>query len=200
MDISSLLVTPLFWTMIFSVVFFSYLTISTLKNTAKPKAADNGRSLILSGILVFAVIIFLVWHKRDEIAWSLQEHKDLMTTQGKITTSEIFYQSKGWHFDIWYEYSIDGTLYKSDQVNYGYTGSSDKSFATSYVNKYSVGKSVIVYYDPIAHEKSVLEPDVFNYDWIFVTILAAPLGIFFIANGLAQRMRQTKSRYLIERD
>lgn len=192
MNISTLLTTPLFWVTIFVVIVISYLTVSTIKDLPKVKDKSKGINPLFNGLLLFAIGFYVIWSMKESISWSIQDHQGLLTVEGRVTESTIYWKSKGWHYEIWYEYNVNGKLYKSDRVSYGYTSSSNKSFPISYVNKYPVGKSVVVYYDSIAPEKSVLEPNNFNYDWIFVVIMVATLGLFFIAIGVAQKTRLTQ--------
>ena len=191
MNISTLLITPIFWATVLVVIVFSYLTVSTIKNMPIAKDKSKGINPLFNGLMVFALGFYVIWSMKESILWSIQQHQDLLTTQGRITESTTYWKSKGWNYEIWYEYNVDGEFYKSDRVSYGYAGSSSKSFAISYVNKYPVGKSVVVYYDSVNPKNSVLEPNNFNYDWIFIIIMIAALGFFFIAIGLAQKTRPT---------
>jgi hypothetical protein len=191
MNTSTPLVTPIFWATIFVVIGFSYFTVYVIKNPPKLNNERKGTNPLFIGLMVFALGFYVIWSMKDSILWSIQEHKGLMNTQGIVTQSKTYWKSKGWHYEIWYEYSVDGNIYKSDRVSYGHTGSSDKSFALDYVSKYPVGKSVVVYYDAIDPNKSVLEPDVYNYDWVFVIVMIATLGSSFLAIGLAQKTRPT---------
>jgi hypothetical protein len=187
MNISTLLFTPIFWASIFVVMGFSYFTVYAIKNPPKLNNESKGANPLFLGLMVFALGFYVVWSLKEPILWSIQEHNDLLITQGRVTESKTYWKSKGWHYEIWYEYGVDGRLYKSDRVNYGHTGSSDKSFASNYVNRYPVGKSVVVYYDQNHPNKSVLEPNVSNYDWVFVIVMIAALGFSFSAIGFAQK-------------
>ncbi len=192
MNTSTLLTTPIFWATIFVVIGFSHFTVYAIRNLPEKNHERKETNSLLLGLMIFALGTYVIWSIKDSILWSIQEHNGLLNTKGRVTQSKTYWESKGWHYEIWYEYSVNSTFYKSDRVSYGYTGSSDKSFAINYANKYPVGKSVIVYYDATDPNNSVLEPNVYNYDWIFVIIMITTLGSSFLIIGLAEKMRPTK--------
>jgi len=181
MNIALLINNPIFYLTIIVVIFFSSLAVLGLIKT-KPRELSNreklGISLILFGeTIAIGFVLFFTWSiSRESILWAIQNHENLSTTTGKITESMTKWSGSpahnayGLHFQIRYEYKVNNVLYKSDRVNYGYKGSSDESLAEKYVKKYPVGKSVIVYYDPLDPKKSVLEPNVILY-MISVTLL-----------------------------
>ena len=91
------------------------------------------------------------------------------TAQGIIQGSSVEYHSsnKGgtYHAHVWYVYHLNGTAFSGDRVLYGDFGSSDPSHAQEIVNRYPVGKSVIVYYMPANTEECVLEPGIKPQTW-----------------------------------
>ena len=103
--------------------------------------------------------------------WIFTDHSNYQTTPGTILSSRVVYKGAtgGWRFLITYEYSVDGEAFTSDRVHYGYQALSNKSYAQNYVENYSTGKTVTVYYNPIVPRMSVLEPNVKWYgDLYFV--------------------------------
>jgi hypothetical protein len=186
MIISYLIKTPLFWASILVIAFSFYNVIHGVKNLS---TKDEKGNYISTGLFILAGGLFLIFSLQDEILWSLQSHEKLSNTSGKIVQSISEYKGTwaGWQYKIWYEYEVNENQYKSNRVSYSYTGSSDKSFAASYINKYPVGKSVIVYYDPLNPKKSVLEPNIKNYDWIPLTGMLVAFSSSFVAIGLAQQ-------------
>src|SRR5215204_6729105 len=117
---------------------------------------------ILTGLSIPVLIsIFLLFLRPEPILWWFADTTSLKSTNGKIISSSMEFRGSpalnavGWHFVIWYEYIVSGTTYISDKVNYSDTGASDKTFAEGYIAKYPVGKSIVVYYDPVHPEKSV---------------------------------------------
>jgi hypothetical protein len=96
------------------------------------------------------------------------------------------------HYRIGYEYQVNEEPYWSDCVNYGFTGSNDGNFATAYVAKYPAGTQVVVYYDPLDPQRSVLEPDVKEYDSFLLAILFLIFEAFILVIGVAQKQRPTQ--------
>ncbi len=193
MNLSVLLSTPVFWITIFEVILFSYLAVSIIKNPRKIEIKKEEMNPVLLGFLIIGLGYYFMWSSRSEaILWAFQNHNNLVITTGEIISASAEWRGSrlrnayGLHFEIWYEYEVDDKVYKSDRVNYGFTGSSDEAFATEYIEKYPIGKTVKVYYDPKNPQKAVLEPEIIEYDGALSLIMIATLGLFFISTGLAQ--------------
>ncbi len=191
MNIYLLLNNPVFWLTIFVAVFFSSITAFAIRKTNLrnlTKKEKIGVALILFGeVGAIMMILFFSWLTfKESILWTFQSHDNLATTAGKVIESktewggDAAHNASGLHFQIWYEYRVKGTVYRSNRVSYGYTGSSDESFAEDYVRKYPVGKSVIVYYDSLDPKKSILEPDVIAYDGFLVLIMTTIMCLLAI--------------------
>jgi len=200
MNISILLNDPVFYITIISVIFFSSLAILGLRRTKPRELSDReklGITLILLGETIgIAMVLLFSWLTfKESIVWAFQNHNNLSTTTGRVIESStewrgsLSHNAFGLHFQIWYEYKVNETLYKSDQITYGYTGSSDESFAESYTKKYPVGKSVTVYYDPLDPKLSVLEPDVIEYGGLLSLINITTLCLFTIPATLLRFVR-----------
>src|SRR5262245_54015209 len=64
-----------------------------------------------------------------------------------------------WH-DVKGSLFIDlASLRSSDEITFNDNYSLEQEFAQKYISKYSVGKKVVVYYDPHDPSFSVLEPE-----------------------------------------
>jgi hypothetical protein len=61
---------------------------------------------------------------------------------------------------VQYEYEVNGTLYTSENIGLVEGSASWKSFAQNKIDKFSIGRSVPVYYNPNSREESFLEKDV----------------------------------------
>lgn len=139
------------------------------------KPVNNKSPLYLWLSILSLFFLFLVFEKNYEsIKWLFTSSDNYLSTTGTITQSRIGHTGLrgGWRFYISYEFTVDEALYKSDRVHYGFQTLSDKSYALSYIEKYPIGKSVVVFYDPYAPYKAVLEPSV---KWF---------GILYYATGL----------------
>ena len=116
------------------------------------------------------------------------------TTPGKIIQSEIEERetTTGTGSDrrttissvaqLEYEYSIDGTSYKSRRVSFAQSSQE----AQAIVNRYPLGKGVKVYYDPDDHGFAVLEPGLKKGSYFFVGFggFIALFGLIFMIAGV----------------
>ena len=91
------------------------------------------------------------------------------TTRGVVVASDIerhvsddhdHGRSYTYHAHVTYEYTVDGTICNCNTVSFGEYGSSNRNHARQIVNRYPVGKTVDVHYDPDKPESAVLEPGV----------------------------------------
>jgi len=80
--------------------------------------------------------------------------------------------------EVRYRYSVDGNEYSSDKVSFGDYSSSNRARAQGIVDRYPVGKTVQVYYDPNTPETAVLES---GTSWS--CYLPIGLGIIFTIVG-----------------
>jgi hypothetical protein len=161
------------------------------------KKNDNKRTrfwTILLGFLfpfVFTAISFLL-NPEPYLGWLVNTNQ-FTKTSGKITSSTIEVGGSasknaiGWNFIIEYEYEVLGKVYKSSRVLYGYTGSSNRDYAESYVKKYPEGETVLVYYHPDRPEESVLEPFVREYEVIYAFFGSLFFGLFIAWIGFNVR-------------
>jgi hypothetical protein len=83
-----------------------------------------------------------------------------------------------YHAHVTYEYAVDGTEYNCSTVSFGQYGSSSRNHALQIVNRYPVGKTIEVHYDPDRPESAVLEPGV-----SFSSYLGLGLGGVFAVVG-----------------
>lgn len=124
--------------------------------------------------MLFAGSLLMNYWAWDDIRGSyFLEDDSLGVTLGTIMSSTITtgsYKNPMLGYEIKYKFSIRNKTYISNKITFKNVGTIDPSFARFYVNKYPVGKSVTVYYDPNNPFFSVLEPkEKGNYIGIIVT-------------------------------
>ena len=111
------------------------------------------------GVILF-VIVSAVFYQYADLKGRFFT-VDFETTDGLITKSETVYKhgvKRGeYHYDILYQYSIEGNQQESGQVTFGPTGLG-KHKAQEMVDKYPIGSRVKVYYESENPTFSVLEP------------------------------------------
>jgi hypothetical protein len=129
----------------------------------------NKRHALASALLVACPIVLLLllgvafvrWH--DIKGTYFINSAALARTNGRITVADIFCRNNkaglNYHYSIRYEFWVDGKRYESEQVTFSYTGTTDRTFAEGYTNKYPVGKNVTVFYEEGNPSFSVLEPE-----------------------------------------
>jgi len=80
---------------------------------------------------------------------------------------------------VQYKYTVNGVNYSSNRVRFGVISTSDGGYANEVVNRYPVGKTVKVYYNPDNPSEALLEPGI---TWIeYLPIL---FGLIFILIGI----------------
>jgi len=96
------------------------------------------------------------------------------TAEGRVMASSVDRRrssssnggsSTTYHAEILYEYSVDDTTFDGNRVAYGDYGSSSPSHARRVVNRYPVGKTVMVHYMSDNPEESLLEPGIQLQSW-----------------------------------
>ncbi len=129
------------------------------------------------------LVVFLMYIRWPEIRGTyLLPASSLLTTTGRITASSI-YSEKGrydtyFHYDIHYEYNVDQKIYTADQVTFGPDGFDTPEEAQQYADRYPVGSSVTVFYEPGNPAFAVLEPSV--KDFASVPVLLSIFCVFSV--------------------
>jgi len=125
---------------------------------------------------------------------------DWPTAQGQIMASSVDRRrssssnggsSTTYQAEILYQYSVADTAFNSNRVAYGDYGSSSPSHARRIVNRYPVGKTVIVYYMPDNPEESLLEPGLQMQSWFlpgfgFIFFTVGSLMAVFLPKAMAK--------------
>jgi hypothetical protein len=132
------------------------------------------------GLLFFGVlfpIMSLVGVILLRKAWSLGlSSVNWPSTKGLIIESRFEPDDDSYNLIVEYEYNIDGAKIRGN--NYTYRGfSTDLASVERIVARYPVGKCVLVYFDPIDVNLSVLVPGVNRNAYIAASIV---LFVFFV--------------------
>ena len=131
--------------------------------------------------------------------------RDWPTTEGEVTSASVrteittetrrsagrygggtsSTESRTYHADIHYVYTVDGTQYEAGRVVVDEFGTGDRGRAEQIIAKYPVGSKVTVYYDPKRPSVTVLEPGtsggsvtLFVFGLVFLT---AAVGLGWLA-------------------
>ena len=85
---------------------------------------------------------------------------------------------------ILFSYTVSGQIYQH-MVNFPSGMTPTPEFTASYMERFPVGASVQVYYDPQKTDNATLEPGPVKGDWLVFTIgiCSALLGILFLLFG-----------------
>ncbi len=138
-------------------------------------------------IFIFFIIIGILFVLEGAYFYQQDtESESWYQTEGVILSSDIYTES-GEHgtmykANIVYQYQVNGINYTSDDVSTGHLSSSDRNYAQQTVNKYYVGKTVTVFYNPKDPSNAVLEPGatIFPYIIILFGLLPIIVGSVFL--------------------
>jgi len=167
-----------------------------LPNQSGDSGGNNtGLPIIIVGLAFIASSAWFLVNTVLEVQRSWRS-SSWAQVQGKIIASEVTNHGGGEDLDHWnpnvnYEYVVDGVGYESAKVKFGrdsgwfaYGGLSE---AKIYAEVYSIGREVIVHYDPIKPSNCVLRREMrvgqVLFD-LFLSLAAVPLGTVFILSGL----------------
>lgn len=159
--------------------------------------------LLIFGLFWIGIIVVIDAMAVPEL-WQQIRSRDFPTTTGTITRSEVKItrgkkKSRSYRANIAYSYRAGGGEWTSDRIYFGMSGSNDRSDAEALVAAMPVGSEVVVYYDPQAPEKAVLQPGL-RPDHLFIALLVTPhhligFGLLYAGiGGLARYLRGQTSR------
>lgn len=132
---------------------------------------------LISTIVVIAGIVFCVLGF-GKLPNALASSK-WPTADGKVTSSKVFLNPEStryYHPEISYQYTVNDLPYTADKLSY-HGGSFSKGEAQLKADEYSVGKEVLVYYNPSDPHQAVLERGV---AWSNLLFPAIGVGLFVI--------------------
>ena len=137
------------------------------------------------GCIWLSIVSFLLLVQSDDVMAMFTNFDTYKTTSGMIVSSSVVYKSGlggSWHFEIQYKYMVSGEEFTSDKVHFLNTGEGlSDGYAKSYVEKYPVGKTVTVYFNPTNPAKSVLEPENRSYSSLWLIIFLITMAIVFLS-------------------
>ena len=144
-------------------------------DTKTSKMRNLSKGFFEAGIFFTILVIFGVSSStfKEKREWLSVDPDTYETAEGTIMSSSVVYEAAqgGWQFNIIYSYKVDGKYYESNRVHCGAKGSASTDYAQKYVNNYPVGKQVLVYYDHQEPSKSVLEPNIRSYGFMYLIII-----------------------------
>ena len=137
-------------------------------------------SLILSILFNAFVIgyVFLMFKNISTYFWP--------KTKGTIVKSEIEVR-KDIDGDIFvplieYEYSINGNIYRNNQVSFGLTAYGKKPYSQKIINKFPINNTINVFYNPNKHNLAILLPGLRFHQLalliiiVFIIYIWVPIG------------------------
>ena len=143
-----------------------------------------GISLIIAGSIFCLWSLYSLKKGRESEEWS--------TTTGVITKSKIYEpyrKGEGSVPIVHYEYSHNGTTYRSDRIFWSnaHTSGAQKA-AQEVVDKYKEGSKVTVYYNPDNAKQSVLETGAAQGAvlWLVVSGVLIVAGIVQLMTGFME--------------
>ncbi|USO00160.1 MAG: DUF3592 domain-containing protein [Phycisphaeraceae bacterium] len=156
------------------------------------RGMDRGQSLAagvgcLGGFALFwssIVCVFIVFMVGSAMK---QVHAESYpTVEGQVTAARIDESSDGeggttYQPAITYTYRVAGTPFENDRVRYGQVGSSDRRDSKKVLDRFPVGATVDVYFNPDNPADSVLTPGVQGVD-LFSLLFLTPF--ILVAVGL----------------
>jgi hypothetical protein len=124
--------------------------------------------------------------------------QDWPTTDGVITYSAVDSHSSHdgnlYAPNVQYTYTVNGVKYSSNGIIFGTISTSDGGYANEMVNRYYVGKTVTVYYNPENPSDALLEPGIM---WIYY--LPIVFGLILLLIGIVLLIFVIKRRSGVKR-
>ena len=138
--------------------------------------------------LAFSVIFLLVGAGLSWWGWTILQNARASTNwpaiDGQITSSLVEHSTDADGADsyspkVTYSYFLDNQPYEGHSIKFGENSYSNQRKAREILNRYPVGRAVIVFYDPANPENSVLEPGVSVGSYVVLGI-----GVLFVLLAL----------------
>lgn len=111
-------------------------------------------------------------------------------THSKVTSYVSSSEGKStqmYSADVRYRYIINGTAYSSGRVSLGDSSTSNSGGKKEIVMRYALGQQVLVYYDPVSPDESLLEPGP-----AFITYIPFAFGLLCMISGVIAFFRKIK--------
>jgi hypothetical protein len=144
-----------------------------------------------AAILFFTIGVVSLWYgtyvvqkvKDAEQRWSRVEGVIVSSGLRRTGSSSHSQRSTAVVLDVRYEYSVGGASLASDKVgvwNFGGAGGGERK-AEKVSERYKVGDSVEVLYDPDNPSDAMLDPSVISFWWLHAPHL---FGLVFLVGGI----------------
>ncbi len=132
------------------------------------------------GLILFTVGAYQIYHGMESTAWPTVRGVITVAELGKHIDRDLDNNSTDTTYsaDISYDYLVDDQAYVNGSVHFGSMSSSDPSMARAMLQRYPVGKTVTVFYNPERPQQAVLEPGVAGVAWVLPA-----LGLLFAVVG-----------------
>jgi hypothetical protein len=161
-------------------------TVTSQGKQEKAKQTSPGTILLITVAMFIAGIFLLLyginqiyggykstkWPTTDGIVIESRIGKNIPSSTDKVRTP-TFYPI------VRYEYNAQGTKYTCNRIRFSGGTGDKRSKAKKYVDKYPVGKAVIVYYYPDDPKTAVLEPGM-----VWTAFMASLGGLVFLFVGV----------------
>ncbi len=157
---------------------------------------------IIIGLLFLLGTVGLgVWLAGSNIwgVWVAIQSKSWPSTNGLITASNVCesYHKSGTEYYpcLQYQYTVNGSTLTGDQIYGVPRQSGDYYAALDLADTYSVGKQVLVYYDPRSPATACLEPGVIpweTYGAIVAGLFLVGFPFYLLSFGLKKRSETAK--------
>jgi hypothetical protein len=111
-------------------------------------------------VFIFFIPILIILVRYHDVRGSFfPDSYQFKQVSGVIDESSNEYASKGAGFNVRYKYEVSGQTYTSDRVGFSWKSSRDKEKIKALLDRFPIGKEVIVFYASNDPAFSVLEPN-----------------------------------------
>jgi len=142
------------------------------------------RVFLVLFVLIGALTVFFGWRAvargKASVGWP--------HVNGTVTRSTVDMSPEYSTAEVGFQYSVAGTTYSGNRIQFGYSGSEHSSEAKEIWDRFRLGNAVPVYYDPQDPAISVLVPGSPADPWF-----VPELGAVFIIVGCLVFLAFTKS-------
>lgn len=137
-------------------------------------------------MLAFSLWLVLAnWH--DIKGAYFTDLASFRSAEGTIVSSSMYTSTRRgktyYHYSIEYEFTVNGKSYRSDEITFNDNYRNGQEFAQTYIDKYPVGKTAVVYYDPYDPSFCVLEPEKKGDAALKLFFLAISVCVFVLSSG-----------------
>lgn len=163
-----------------------------MKSKVKDKAIKE-----IFGTFILIIAVIVLFRYEDIKGGFFPDSIHFEQTTGTVITSKMNYHvgvkgASGYRFIIEYEFKIHGIKHTSDKVNFGSKSFRRKKKAEKIIEKYPVGKEVVVYYETGNPDLAILEPQNNSNSEFFIVLAVLGSFILFLLAIVFQRYRKKR--------